>query len=155
MKIELTWLRVCFIALMLATAGETLVTRGVIAQETDKQKGRIECWVRCCPWEIGCRWNSSSSARKADSGAEVRVTGGQLLAEFKPTGEEKVFEVDKETKLDAQTADALGYKEITLKPGKYAITRLENGKAKVAVRVKAIPKEGRDLKENKGNKSKN
>lgn len=155
MKIELTWLRVCFIALMLATAGETLITRGVIAQETDKQKGRIECWVRCCPWEIGCRWNSSSSANRADAGAQVTVTGKLLIAEFKPTTDQMIFEVKRETKLDARTAEALGYKEITMLAGQYPITKLKNGNAKVTIKVKTLVlKAGHDLKENK-NKPKN
>jgi hypothetical protein len=104
--------------------------------------------------EIGCRWSPASAARKADSGAQVIVTGKLLVAEFKPAGDQKVFEVKQETKLDAQTADALGFKEITMLPGQYPITRLEKGMAKVEIRVKPIPKSAYDLKENK-EKSKN
>jgi hypothetical protein len=104
-----------------------------------KQKGHLECWVKCC-WEIGCKWVSgnASTARLADPGAQIAISGGQLLAEFKPTGAQKVYEVRQETKLDAQTVEALGFKEITLLPGQYPLTPLGNGRVKVAIKIRAV-----------------
>lgn len=176
MNIALNWLRVCSVAALLALSG-VIYTAGVaVAQEGAKQKAqkakepppsaeaakqreppplaeaakqRIECWVKCC-WEIGCRWGSASAARKADTDAQVIVTGKLLAAEFKPTGDQKTFEVKQETKLDAETASALGFKEVTMMPGQYPITKLDSGKAKVTIKVKTLPKTGYDLKENKG-----
>ncbi|MBI1761219.1 MAG: hypothetical protein HYR56_07255 [Acidobacteria bacterium] len=108
------------------------------AQEAMKQKGHIECYIKCCPIEIGCKWvsGSASATRLADPGAQITVNGRQLLAEFKPTAAQKVYEVKQETKLDAQTAEALGFKEITLLPGQYPLTQLGNGRAKVAIKVR-------------------
>jgi hypothetical protein len=158
MKIALNWLRVCGVAALLALTGAIYTPGNAAGQETMKQKICVECWIKCCPLNIGCQGypcgSNSSVARKDGSGADVKVSDGQLIAEFKPTGEQKVFEVKQETKLDAQTADALGYKEITMLPGQYPVSKLENGKAKVTIKVKTIPKKGYDIKENKG-KSKN
>ncbi|MGE0132583.1 MAG: hypothetical protein AB7U82_31245 [Blastocatellales bacterium] len=158
MKIALNWLRVCCVAALLALSGLMYTTEDAVAQETMKQKVCIECWIKCCPLNIGCQGYpcgpNSSAARKADSGAQITVTGKLLVAEFKPTGDQKIFEVKQETKLDAETASALGYKEITMLPGQYPVTKLDNGKAKVTIKVKTLPKTGYDLKENKG-KSKN
>lgn len=153
MNITLNLLRVCSVAALLALSGAIYTTENAAAQETAKQ--RIDCWVKCCPWEIGCKWSpaGSSAARKADSGAQVMITGKLLVAEFKPTSDQKIFEVKQETKLDAETAEALGFKEVTMMPGQYPITKLENGKAKVTIKVKTVPK-GYDLKDNKA-KSKN
>lgn len=107
-------------------------------QKPMKQKGRIECYIKCCPLEIGCKWvtGSASATRLADPGAQITVSGGQLLAEFKPTGMQKVYEIKQETKLDAQTVEALGFKEITLLPGQYPLTPLGNGRAQVAIKVR-------------------
>jgi hypothetical protein len=147
MNIALNWLRVCCVATLLALSGAIYTAENAVAQENAKQK--IDCWVKCCPLEIGCRWSPASAARKADSGAQVMVTGKLLVAEFKPTGDQKIFEVKQETKLDAETADALGFKEITMMPGQYPVTKLDNGKAKVTINVKTLPKMGYDLKGNK------
>jgi hypothetical protein len=154
MNIALNWLRVCCVAALVALPDWTHTTQNAVAQETAKQ--RIECWFKCPPLEVGCRWDSarSSAASKANGGARIIVTGKLLVAEFKPTGDQKILEVKQETKLDAETAEALGFKEITMLPGQYPITKLEKGMAKVEIRVKPIPKLGYDLKENKG-KSKN
>jgi hypothetical protein len=157
--------RIRRIAVILALACWALTvtpytTQTASAQETAKQKGHLECWVKCC-WEIGCKWVSGagSVARKADQGAQITVNNGQLIAEFKPAGEQRVFEVKQETKLDAETAEVMGFGEITLLPGQYPLTRLENGRAKVAIKVKTAAakgnvKAGYNLKEGKG-KSKN
>lgn len=157
MNITLNLLRVCSVAALLALSGAIYTTENAAAQETMKQKMCIECWVKCCPFQIGCKGYpcdpNSSVARKADSGAQVMITGKLLVAEFKPTDDQKTFEVKQETKLDAETAEALGFKEVTMMPGQYPITKLENGKAKVTIRVKTLSK-GYDLKDNKA-KSKN
>jgi hypothetical protein len=152
MNLRLNWLRVCGVTALLALSGALYTSENAVAQETAKQKGRIECWVKCCPWEVGCRWSpgGSSATRQAAPGAQIKVSGGQMTAEFKPTGEQKVFEVKQETKLDAQTADAPGFKEITMLPGQYPVTKLGNGMAKVTIKVRTLAKAGYDLKENKG-----
>lgn len=136
------WRRIVATLLLVgwALAGVSYTPSTARAQEAMKQKGRIECYVKCCPLEIGCKWVSgnTSATRLADPGAQITVNGGQLLAEFKPTGAQKVYEVKQETKLDAQTAEALGFKEITLLPGQYPLNLLGNGRAKVAIKVRTV-----------------
>jgi hypothetical protein len=111
------------------------------AQDTAKQK--IKCWVKCCPLEIGCQFNSARTASKTEPNADITVAGDQLVADFKPTGDQKVYEVKAETKLDASTAEALGFKEITLLPGQYAIAPLRNGRAKVSIKVRTVAAKGK------------
>ncbi len=108
-------------------------------QETMKPKGKIRCWVKCCPLEIGCEFDTGSSgARRNAPSADIVIKGDQLIAEFKPTNDQTSYEVKAEMNLDAKTAEALGFKEITLLPGKYPLTKIANGMAKVSIKVKTI-----------------
>jgi hypothetical protein len=106
-------------------------------QSNARPKGKINCWIKCCPLEIGCTWDLSAARGKPP--ADITVKDGSLTADFKPTGDQKVYDVKQETRLDAKTAEALGFKEITLLPGQYPVTTLRNGLARVTIKVKAVP----------------
>lgn len=107
-------------------------------QSNAKPKGKIKCWVECCPLQIGCTWEMSA-ARGKPPNADITVKDGLLTADFKPTGDQKVYEVKQETRLDAKTAESLGFKEITLLPGQYPVTALRNGLARVSIKVRTVP----------------
>ena len=107
-----------------------------------KQKGKIRCWIECCPLKITCEFDfgsnaNASAARRNAPSADIVVRGDQLIAEFKPTGDQKAYDVKAETKLDAKTAEALGFKEITLLPGQYPL-KMGNGMAKVSIKVRTV-----------------
>ena len=105
----------------------------VRAQQTMKQKpGHLECWIQCCPLKIECKWApNTATARRSAPQTQVTVNSKQMTVEFTPKDDKKVYEVTQATKLDAQTAEALGYKEITVLPGKYPLTPLANGRMRI------------------------
>ena len=106
-------------------------------QSDARQKGKINCWIKCCPLEIGCTWDLSAARGKPP--AAISVKDGILTADFKATSDQKAYEVKQETKLDAQTAESLGFKEITLLPGQYPLTALRNGLTRMAIKVRTVP----------------
>jgi hypothetical protein len=106
-------------------------------QSNARPKGKINCWIKCCPLEIGCTWELSAARGKPP--ADITVKDGMLTADFKSSSDQKAYEVKQETKLDAKTAESLGFTEITLLPGQYPVTTLRSGLARVAIKVRTVP----------------
>lgn len=110
------------------------------AQEAMRPKGKIRCWIECCPLKISCEFDigAYSAARRGVPNASIVVRGNQLIAEFKRADEQKIYDVKSEMKLDAKTAEALGFKEIMLLPGQYPLTSMANDMVKVSIKVRTV-----------------
>lgn len=106
---------------------------------TAQAKAKVRVIARCCPLVVIIIISGGANARLGAPNGEATLEGNRLTLQLNSSGNQKEYLVDKETKLDDESAKALGYSEVILLPGKYPLRPLKGGKFEVTINARTKP----------------